>query len=127
MFDAGDIILGAVQGIFVGTDIDAHMARSVGAGPQPFGYGDHAFIVEAKAIDHGLVARQAEQARAGIADLRQRRDSSDFRKAKAKTEHGIHGLGVFVKACGNADRIGKIKASNSDMQAWIVLRGFSFG
>ena len=61
--------------------------------------------VKTEAIDHRLIFIQPEQARLGVARLRQRCDATGFNKAKAEREHGVHHLGVFVEARSQTNRI----------------------
>ena len=79
-----------------------------------------ALAVEAEPVDHALVARQAEQARARIAGLRQRRHRADLDEAEAEPQQRIGHLGVLVEARRHADRIGKIEPEGAHGQARIV-------
>ena len=77
-------------------------ALGQGAG-HDFGTG----IVEAHAIDEGLIGNGAEEAGRGIAGLGMPGDAAQF--AKAKTERGPDGDGLseFVHTGGEADGVGK--------------------
>ena len=71
----------------------------------------HAAVGEAHAVDQGAVLRQPENARAGVAALRARRQRADFDVAKAKAGQPGGNAGVFVKAGGDAENIGKSQAA----------------
>ena len=118
--DQFDIIGDAVGGILVGPDIDADDAAEMRATGQPPQHRIGAVIVEAHAVDHGLVALQPEQPRPRIADLRLRRHRSDFDKAETQPQQRVRHLRALVEARGHADRIGKIQAEGPHRQFWIV-------
>ncbi len=75
-----------------------------------------AFIVEAETIDDGAMDRQAEDARARIAGLRQRRHRADFGKAHAEREHGVRHLAVLVETGRDADRVLEVKTEKIDAE-----------
>src|SRR3546814_6117388 len=64
-------------------------------------------IVEAHAVDDGAIFHQAEQARAGVAQLRQRRQRAKLGKAKTQTVHLMCDLAILVETCREAHWIGK--------------------
>ena len=66
-----------------------------------------AFIVEAEAIDDGAVARRAEDARARIAGLGQRRERTRLNKAEARGQELACDPRVLVEAGSHADGIGE--------------------
>ena len=118
--DQFHIIGDAVGGILVGADIDsdnAALMRAPGQAPQ---LRFRPVIVEPHAIDHGLVALQAEQPRPWIAGLRLRRHSADLDKTETQPQQRIGHLRAFVEACGHADRIGKIQTEGPHCQFCIV-------
>ena len=59
------------------------------------------------------VARQAEQARLGVAGLRLRGDGADLDEAEAEREQRVDALGVLVEAGGEAERAGKLAAERA--------------
>src|SRR3546814_7408115 len=64
-------------------------------------------IVAAHAVDDGAIFHQAEQARAGVAQLRQRRQRAKLGKAKTQTVHLMCDLAILVETCREAHWIGK--------------------
>ena len=92
---------------------------------QPRLDGRESLAVEAEAIDHRLVPREAEKARTRIAGLRQRRHRADLGEAEAKRERRVDSLAMLVKTGGEPERIGKIKAERLDREAGII--GFGRG
>ena len=82
-----------------------------------------AVIVEAEPVDDAVIGREAEQARAGIAGLRARRDAADLDESEAQPQQGIDRLGIFVEARGDADPVGKAQAECRDALARMRSRG----
>jgi hypothetical protein len=72
--------------------------------------------VEAKAIDEGAVRFQPEEARLGVARLRQRSDAAHFDKAKAKPQQCIGRFDVFIETCCDAQGVGKHQTVQIDLQ-----------
>ncbi len=79
-----------------------------------------AVIVEAHAVDHGLVALEPEQPRPRIAGLRLRRHGADLDEAETQPQQRIRHLRALVEARGHADRIGKIQAERPHRQFGVV-------
>ncbi len=119
---AGDIVLDAVGRVLVGPDIGPDIAMAAGAPRQAFGEDLKPLVVEAHAVDHRLVLRQAKQARARIAVLRQGRDSARLDKAEAGGQHGVGHLGVLVEAGGQAHAAAQMHAGQGDRQQRIIRR-----
>ncbi len=71
-------------------------------------------IVEAHAVDDALRLRDAEQARARVAVLRQRRDGADFEEAEAEPGQAVDVVAVLVEPGGEADRIREPEAHGVD-------------
>jgi hypothetical protein len=65
-------------------------------------------------VDHPPILGEAEQARAGIAGLRQRRQRPHLDEAEAEAEHLAEDLRILVEARGQADRVGKGEAGKLD-------------
>ena len=123
--DQRDIVADAVGRILVGADIDADDAGKLRARRKSSKHGLGAVIVEAHAVDHGLVALEAEQPRPRIAALRLRRHRADLDKAEAEPQQRVRHLGVLVEARGHADRIGEIEAEGAHRELAVV--GAQFG
>jgi hypothetical protein len=83
--------------------------------------------VEAEPVDHRLVGFEPEDARARISELRQWRHRPDLDKAKSEAEQCVGHFGVFVKAGGDPDRIGKIEAERPHPQPRIIGRAVPAG
>src|SRR5271170_3181057 len=81
-----------------------------------------ASIVEAEAIDQGLVANKAKQPRLRIAALRERRQRADFDKAEAEPEETRDDFGVLVEAGRHADRVCESQSERRDGEARIGRR-----
>ena len=81
-----------------------------------------ALIVEAVAIDDGAIIQKAKGAGTRIAGLRARRQRADFDEAESETEHRVGDFGIFVEACREADRIGKVETEGVDREARIIRR-----
>ena len=93
------------------------MMRARGEPPQHrFG----AVIVEAHAVDHGLVALEPKQPRPRIAGLRLRRHRADLDKAEAEPQQRVRHFRILVEAGGHADGIGKIQAEGAHREFRIV-------
>ena len=82
-----------------------------------------AVVVESEPVDQRALGSEAEQPRARIAGLRQRRDGADLGEAEAHAEHGRAHARVLVEACGDAERIGKRQAKRLDSQPLVVGPG----
>src|SRR3546814_20480655 len=79
------IISYPVRRVLVGPDIDAGEAALRAMALQAGNGGGLPPIVEAHAVDDGAIFHQAEPARAGVAQLRPRRQRAKLGKAKTKT------------------------------------------
>src|SRR3546814_10554607 len=84
------IISYPVRRVLVGPDIDAGEAALRAMALQAGNGGGLPPIVEAHAVDDGAIFHQAEQARAGVAQLRQRRQRAKLGKAKTQTRSEEH-------------------------------------
>jgi hypothetical protein len=120
--DAGGIIGDAVGALAVGAKIDADNARPGAARGEAAMQRREAAIVEAEAVDECGIGRQAEEARPGIAGLRQRRHRSGLDEAKAEAEQAVDGLAVLVEAAGHANGVGKVEPQEVASQARIGWR-----
>ena len=89
-------------------------------GPQPREIGIEPGIIEAHAVDHGLVFGQAKQPRARIACLRTRGDRAGFHEAKTEAQQGQDCLRILIKAGSQAKRIAEAKAHDFRRQAWMI-------
>ncbi len=118
--DQFDVIGDAVGGILVRADIDAEDTAKMRAPGQPPQHGFGAIIVEAHAVDHGLVALEPEQPRPRIADLRLRCHGADLDKAETEPEQRIRRLRALIEAGRHADRIGEIQPERPHRQFRIV-------
>ena len=118
--DQLDVVGDAVGRILVGADIDADDAAMMRARREPAQHRFGAVIVEAHAVDDGLVALQPEQPRPRIAALRLRRHGADLDKAEAEPQQRVGRLRALVEARGHADRIGEIQAEGAHRQLRIV-------
>ena len=78
-----------------------------------------ALAVKAEAIDNGLVRRQPEKTRPGIARLGPRRHRPDLDEAEAQAEERIGNLGILVVAGSQTERIGDMEAGDIDGQTRI--------
>ena len=120
--DAGDIVGNAPPGggrILVRADIDAdHGAVADRAAIAGDTIRRRALptIVEPEPVDHRLVLDQPEQARLRIARLGQRRQRSQFGKAKAKAVHLVCDPPILVITRRQSDRIGKADARHHGCQ-----------
>ena len=83
--DQPHVVGNAIRRILVGAEIDADDARKICAHGEPPQHRISAVIVEAQAIDHGLVALEAEQAR----------PSSLRETARATEQGGLSGRPLF--------------------------------
>ena len=86
--------------------------------PPQHGFG--AVIVEAHAVDHGLVALQPEQPRPRIAGLRLRRHRADLDKAEAEPQQRVRHFRALVETGRHADRIGEVQAEGAHRKFRIV-------
>src|SRR3546814_5708076 len=84
-------------------------------------------IVEAHAVDDGAIFHQAEQARAGVAQLRQRRQRAKLGKAKTQTVHLMCDLAILVETCREAHWIGKRRPATVLASAASSASGFPDG
>ena len=82
-----------------------------------------AAVVEAEPVDDGAVARQPEDARARIAELRQRRYGADLGEAAAQRKHGVGHARVLVEAGGDADRVRQRQAGKARCEARMIRCG----
>src|SRR3546814_9326801 len=94
-----------VGGVLVGTDVDADDAGCPVAPRQPRGGSVEAVVVEAVAVDDGMVVRQPEQPRPWIAGLRARRDGADLDGAGYQPLQAAPALRLLVAGRGDADRL----------------------
>src|SRR5579863_8078514 len=83
--------------------------------------GVEAVIVEAHAVDDGLVWFKAEQTWAWVAGLRPRCDGAGFDEAEAEPHERGDGDGVLVEAGGQTDRIGEALAEDADRQSRVII------
>ena len=118
--DADRVIAAAIGRCLVRSDIHANDARRAAPRLEPPRHRLDALAVEAVAVDHGLIRRQAKQARPRVARLRQRRHATDLDGAKAKAQATIDRLAVLVEAGGEAERIWKSTTERLDCEALIV-------
>ena len=97
-------------------DIDAENAAIANV-CQSFAKRIDSRVVEAHAVDDGLVFRQSEHAGLGIARLRAWRDRTYFQKAKAKTSEAIDRSPVLVEPCRQPDAVGELESHDFDRVA----------
>ena len=106
-------------GVLADVQAQRHARRALGGALPLFGKArrahvrhesGHALIVEAHAVDERLRRRQPEQARPGIARLRQRRDGARFHKAKAHARQRVNAAGVLVQPRRQAHAVGQRQA-----------------
>ena len=81
-----------------------------------------AAVVEAQPIYDSLIPWQPENARPRIASLCARRHRADLGETAAEAEHGVGHAGVLVEAGGDADGVGKCKASKARGEAGMIRR-----
>jgi hypothetical protein len=74
-------------------------------------------VRETPAVDQGLIVTQAEQARPGVAGLRERRHSAKLQMAKTEARQPMQGAAVFVIAPGEPDLVGEVQAEGPHTQA----------
>ncbi len=110
----------AVFGILVGADVDADDAAASPPGIKAPRHDSRAIIVEAHAVDDGLVFLQPEETRRRVAGLRLRRHRSHLDEAEALPQHGIRHLGILVEARRKAERIGKVEPHERLLQQRIA-------
>ena len=88
--------------------VDAEHAIAAAPGPAHVAHqGVDAGVVEAQAVDDGLVLRQPEHARLLVARLRPRGDGAHFDEAEAQAEQGVDVFAVLVQPGGEAHRVGE--------------------
>src|SRR5262249_31397169 len=121
--DLAHVVGDPIGRILVGADIDADDAALRRAGREPAQHGVGAFAVEAQAIDHAFVGRQAEQARPRIARLRQRRDGPDLHEAEAEPKQRGRHPAMLVETGRHSHRIAEVEAERPHCQPRIVLGG----
>ncbi|MCY1293327.1 hypothetical protein D9M70_425840 [compost metagenome] len=109
--NAVHIVGNAVGTVLVGADIDADQ-RSARAGLEPRQRRAMTLVVEAEAVDDGLVLDQPENARLVVAGLRFRRDGADFGETKTDLQERFRHLGVLVIAGRHADRVWELDAGD---------------
>src|SRR5216683_4457626 len=73
-FDQPHIVLGPVDGVAIGANVDAHNATGVPAGREPYVSGGGPVVIEAQPVDDALVGVKAEQTRSWITALDTGRD-----------------------------------------------------
>src|SRR5690606_40518664 len=73
-------------------------------------------VIEAHAVDQGLILRQAKHAGLFIAGLWSGSYGSDFDKPKAQCSHFVHIFGILVETRGQTHRIPKPKAEHLPFQ-----------
>jgi hypothetical protein len=109
-----------VRRVLVLADVDAEQAAAtLGAFDVAHQHFD-AFVVEAEAIDHRAMLRQAEHARLRITRLRLRRDRADLDEAESQRQQRIDMGAVLVEPGGEADRFGK-----SARRPWSAAAGLA--
>src|SRR5208283_5992167 len=81
-----------------------------------------AVVVEAIAVDDGVILEEAKDARARVAWLGKRSERPDLDKAKTQGQRRVERLGVLIEAGGETDRIGKIEPKNLRRETGIVRR-----
>ena len=96
------------------------MDGGYGARGKPFKNHIGALRIKAQPVDHAAVGFKAEDPRARIAGLRQRRDGADFDEAKADAKERVGHLGVLVEARRHPDRIGKIQREGAYREPFVV-------
>jgi hypothetical protein len=106
--------------ILVGADVDADDSGPSCPGAQPGGHHREPFAVEAVAVDHGAVRREAEHPRLRVARLRPRHDPADLDEAEAEAEQRVGHTGALVEAGREANRIWEAAAEQVDREAGIV-------
>ena len=87
-----------VRGILVLADIDSEhtfVATVIHARQQVI----QPLIIEAHAVDDGLMFRQPEHSRLGVSGLRQGRDRAHLNKSEAQGAKRIEMIGVFIETC----------------------------
>ncbi len=110
--EAGEVVVG---GLFEGdglglAEVDAE-GNGAGAGRelrQALRDDLRPVVGKAEAVDEGLLLRQAEHARAGIAGLGVEGDSADFDMAEAERRSRTPDEGVLVEPGGQADGVGEL-------------------
>ena len=122
----GVIVRGQLQRRHLGlAQVDAQHGRPLAGCRQPLALqgAQHrlgAIVVETHAVERGALGGQAKQPRPRIAALGVPGDGAQLGKAKAKAvpDPGCHG--IFVKAGGQSQRIGKAAAKQALLQAGIA-------
>src|SRR3546814_13572730 len=84
-------------------------------------------IVEAHAVDDGAIFHQAEQARAGVTQLRQRRQRAKLGKAKTQTVHLCATSPSLSKPAARPTGLGKRRPATVIASAAYSESGFPDG
>ena len=111
-------------GLFVDADIGAEGDAAVAKGFQPLAIGVDTVIVEAHAVDQGVVFNEAEQARLGVAGLWVAGNGAGFDKGKTQMLQACERLGVFIEAGGKANRMGEVEWAEFGAQVGRNRDGF---
>ncbi len=92
-----------------------------GGSSQPGGEMIEPRVIEAHAVDEGLVFRQPEQPGAWIASLAARRYRAYFYVAKAKVGQAVIQIGFFVKSRRNAHGIRETEAKHFPLKGSFIV------
>ena len=78
-------------------------------------------VVKTQSVDQGILFRNAEHARLGVARLRQGRDRAYFDKAKTHRFQAVDAAGIFVQACGQANAVGECQSGKGHRVIYALL------
>ena len=107
------VVARTIGAILIGADVHSDDAASTFSRFETRQRRRMSAIVEAEPVDQTAIGDEPEDARHWVARLRLRRHGAGFGKAAAHREHGIGHARIFVEACGDPDRVWKIKTENN--------------
>ena len=122
--DADEVVIQRlfVRGVFVFAEVDAEDGARTRRGGNARDEGVNTVVVEAHAVDDGLVFGQAAEAWAVIARLRARGNGADFDEAESRAVKGADGDAVFIQPGGEAEAVREGQPQQFDGLAALSFR-----